>query len=57
MVSLIRQMEKGILELEKVDCRLRCVILNLFLILLKESRSNGEILMMQCATIALVDRC
>lgn len=50
-------MEKGILELEKVDCRLRCVILNLFLILLKESRSNGEILVMQCATIALVDRC
>lgn len=51
MVSLIRKMEKDILKLGKVDCRLRYVILNLFLILLKESRSNREILMIQCATI------
>lgn len=57
MVSLTRKMEKDILEFVKVDCRLRYVILNLFLNLLKESRSNREILVIQCAAIALLDRC
>lgn len=53
-------MEKDILEIEKAEIIylfIRYFILNLFLILLKESQSNQEILVIQCATTTLLDRC
>lgn len=59
-MPLIRKMEKDILEFEKAGIIypfFRYFILNLFLILLKESQNNQEILVIQCATITLLDRC
>lgn len=59
-MPLIRKMEKDILELEKAEIIysfFRYFILNLILILLKESQNNQEILVIQCATITLLDRC
>lgn len=60
MMSLIRKVEKDILEFEKAEIMylfFRYFILNLFLTLLKESQSNQEILAIQCAIITLLDRC